>query len=240
MQIEEMPPDLSRVVLRWILSVADTKHQIGMQFSHWVTGTPALEAAVGSAAITQDELGHARSPYRLIKNHPDSPSGVGSENDLRDRQIFYAPKGVVLRWKNWTNVVAIMLLLDSAIEIVISKTANSAFVDLAGKTSKIIQEEYFHRVFAASWVKKLATMSAETQMQLQNDIAWAWSIADSWIGPSDDPAAKLLVDQGILNAGVDSIREEWLAHVQPILEDNGLYVPDFRSEWHNWNVEYRE
>ena len=135
---EEMREGLQTAVLQWILAVADTKHRLGMQFSHWVTGTPALEAAVGSAAITQDELGHARSLYGLLRHYPGAPEGVGAENDLEARDVYYTPAVLLPRWESWLQVVAINVVLDHALQIVIGQTKGSAFQPLAGRTAKIL------------------------------------------------------------------------------------------------------
>jgi len=46
-------------------SLADNKQAIGRRYAYWCNGAPALEAAVAAAAMTQDELGHARTLYPL-------------------------------------------------------------------------------------------------------------------------------------------------------------------------------
>src|SRR5579859_4737347 len=49
-------------------SLADNKQAIGRRYAYWCNGAPALEAAVAAAAMTQDELGHARTLYPLLDN----------------------------------------------------------------------------------------------------------------------------------------------------------------------------
>src|SRR5436305_15163702 len=49
-------------------SLADNKQAIGRRYAYWRNGAPALEAAVAAAAMTQDELGHARTLYALLEN----------------------------------------------------------------------------------------------------------------------------------------------------------------------------
>src|ERR1700694_5338675 len=48
-------------------SLADNKQAIGRRYAYWSNGAPALEAAVAAAAMTQDELGHARTLYPLLE-----------------------------------------------------------------------------------------------------------------------------------------------------------------------------
>ena len=49
-------------------SLADNKQAIGRRYAYWSNGAPALEAAVAAAAMTQDELGHARTLYPLLED----------------------------------------------------------------------------------------------------------------------------------------------------------------------------
>lgn len=237
---EDLPAGLSTAALRFILSVADTKHRMGLQFSHWVTGTPALEAAVGSAAITQDELGHARSLYGLLRHHPEVPEGVGAENDLEARDIYYCPQVLLAPWEQWSRVVAVMTLLDCALEQAVAQTADSAFLPLAGRTAKILQEERFHRIFAHSWLERLGNLSEAAKKELQAELNWAWGVADGWLGPNNDAITTALAEAGILQGGSGEMRAAWLAAVKPVLQANGFEVPAGRVNWDQWDATFRQ
>lgn len=237
--IEEMPAELATATMRWLLSLADTKHRIGLQFSHWVTGTPALEAAVGSAAIAQDELGHARSLYGLLRNYPHAPEGIGAENDLEARTVFYVSPDLKPRWESWLQVVAINVVLDSALQCAIAATANSTFHGLAGRTAKMVQEEQFHRVFGNHWLTRLMAREDDIPHKLQEAVAWAWGITWEWLGPDDDPITAALVEAGVLNSGVAAIRAQWLGMVMPLLTQNNLLLPDCAPNWAMWDSHFR-
>lgn len=237
---EDLPEALAPAVLSWLLSVADTKHRIGLQFSRWVTGTPALEAAVSSAAITQDELGHARSIYSLLRNYPGAPESIGAENDLEARDIYYAPAALMPSWESWLQVVAINVVLDSALQIAIAQMQDSTFQPLAGRIAKIMQEEKFHRVFGHSWIERLVQQEDMLKEQLQQKVDWAWQITGQWIGPDDDPVTTQLVAAGVLGSGTAVIRKQWLAEVEPVLTINGLTVPEDKSDWSNWDAQFRQ
>lgn len=238
--VDEIPAELASTLLTWLLAVADTKHRIGMQFSHWVTGTPALEAAVGAAAMTQDELGHARSIYALLRDFPDAPAAIGAENDLEARDVYYTPNALMPRWESWLQVVAINTLLDRALQIAIAQMQGSAYGPMASRVAKILQEEQFHRVFGTSWIERLVQQNDETKARLQEAIDWAWSITNEWIGPDDDPIANQLMDAGVLRGNAATIRSLWLAEVEPILRENGLTVPDREVDWTRWNGQLRQ
>ena len=238
--VGELSPELASAILSWVLAVSDSKHRIGMQFSHWVTGTPALEAAVGSAAMTQDELGHARSLYGLLRNFPGVPDGVGAENDLEARDSYFSPAALTPRWESWFQVVAINLTLDTALQIAIAQAEGSTFHPLAGRVAKICQEEKFHRVFGHSWLERLMGEGAQTKATLQNALNWAWTITDHWIGPDSDPVSAILVKAGVLNGGPAELRSAWLAEVEPLFAQNGLSMPGTQTDWTSWDAKLRQ
>lgn len=236
---ESLPSELGDALLSWALSLADSKHRIGIQLSHWVTGTPALEAAVSAAAITQDELGHARSLFSILRHFPDAPEGIGAENDLEARQIYYAPRALEPRWESWLQVVAINVVLDRALHLAIESFQGSAYGPLAGCAAKIMQEERFHRVFGDSWLARLGE-DADTRVQLQEQINWAWAIADGWIGPDDDATVCALVEAGLLSQTVGGLRARWIAETAAVLDQAGFQQPASRTDWSTWAVEFRD
>lgn len=239
-RVEELPAGLEEDLLKWVLAVADTKHKIGIQFSHWVTGTPALEGAVGSAAITQDELGHARSLYGMLRDFPDIPEGIGAENDLEARDEYFAPRILNGRWETWFDVIAVNVVLDRAIHIAIEKTVDSSYAPLAGRAVKIVQEEKFHRIFGDSWLKRLMAEKPALRETLQTSLNWAWLTADAWLGPDDDPMTAKLVEHQILSADAAAMRQQWLAETTAVLMDSGFTVPDTPSDWSDWHPQFRD
>src|SRR6185436_5414880 len=57
-----------------IASLADNKAALGRRYGEWAVSAPTLESAVAAAAMAQDELGHARSTYPVLK-------ALGTETD---------------------------------------------------------------------------------------------------------------------------------------------------------------
>ena len=48
-------------------SLADNKAALGRAYADWAVSAPTLESAVAAAAMAQDELGHSRSTYPVLK-----------------------------------------------------------------------------------------------------------------------------------------------------------------------------
>jgi 1,2-phenylacetyl-CoA epoxidase catalytic subunit len=236
----ELEPEVGRALLSWILSLADTKHRVGIRTSEWVNGGPALEAAVGASAITQDELGHARSLYAMLKDFPDVPAGIGAENDLEARDIYYCPRPLGETWPSWLDVIAANVLLDRATNIAVAAGRASTFGPLRGRTAKILQEEKFHRIFGDSWLAKLAGNDNEHRARLQASLDHFGQIAVAWFGPDDDKDAALLKESGILNKSLREMRAQWLDELIPLLGKNELALPNLDIDWTGWDKEYRD
>jgi phenylacetate-CoA oxygenase PaaI subunit len=238
--VDELDPQVAEAVLRWTLSLADTKHRIGMRTSEWINGTPALEGAVGAAAITQDELGHARSYYSMLRDFPGAPDTIGFENDLEARDDYYNPRILNEPWDSWLDVIAVNVLLDRALSIAVEATGSSAFAPLKQRTAKILQEESYHRLFGDSWLTRLAQGDEGTRRRMQESLDRFWETTLTWLGPDKDPATGRLNEAGVLNTTPNEMRGRWLDEVSVLLEARGLEAPAGRPDWSRWNGRYRD
>lgn len=239
-QASDLEPEVAAAFLQWGLALADTKHRLGIRTSEWVNGAPALEAAVGASAITQDELGHARSLYAVFKTFPEAPADIGAENDLEARQDYYCPQLLQTEWDSWVEVIVANVLFDRVTAVAVSAAQTSTFLPLKGRTAKILQEEAFHRIFGDSWLAKLNNMGETTRRQLQAAIDHFWPTAVAWFGPDDDETSRLLWATGIIDRTPAEMCEMWLAEVRPLLEKQQLALPALTVDWAGWRPKYRE
>jgi phenylacetate-CoA oxygenase PaaI subunit len=226
-------------VLRWTLSLADTKHRLGIRTSEWVNGGPALEAAVGASAITQDELGHARSLYAVLRDFAAAPSGIGAENDLQARAVFYNPRVLNQPWPSWLDVIAANVTLDRALHVAVAALRGSTFAPLHARAAKILQEEEFHRIFGDGWLARLAQRE-DLRERLQASLERFWRAAVGWYGPESDRIAGTLSQVGILMRTPDELRQRWIEQIVPLLQRNNLQVPDWEADWATWDDGFRD
>src|SRR4051794_11955348 len=62
-----LAPEQRIAVVALLASLADNKYMLGRRYAEWCTGAPLLESAVAASAMAQDELGHARSFYPVLR-----------------------------------------------------------------------------------------------------------------------------------------------------------------------------
>ena len=75
---------------RHILSLADTKRLLGIRYSDWILGSPSIETGIAASSMAQDEWGHARLLYSMLKRLGFDPVAV--EQDRPAERYYSAPR----------------------------------------------------------------------------------------------------------------------------------------------------
>src|SRR5260221_10675812 len=91
MAMEPQAPGGDTDVFALIARLADNKYALGRRYAEWCSGAPTLESGVAAAAMAQDELGHARALYPLLRDL--APSGTDPaqiDPDTRTRFVNMA------------------------------------------------------------------------------------------------------------------------------------------------------
>ncbi len=61
-------PGGREAVFGLIARLADNKYLLGRRYAEWCSSAPTLESSVAAAAMAQDELGHARALYPVLRS----------------------------------------------------------------------------------------------------------------------------------------------------------------------------
>src|SRR5579884_2075304 len=102
-----------------IAGLADNKYFLGRRYAEWCTAAPSLESAVAAAAMAQDEIGHARSLYPLLRD----VAGASSEVEPETRTEFVNAGFLDLPFGSWLDFVAANFLFDTALSTVFESAA---------------------------------------------------------------------------------------------------------------------
>lgn len=220
--------------------LADNKFVLGRRYAEWCSSAPTLESSVAAAAMAQDELGHARAIYPLLKTlNPDA----GSETDPETRTAFTTLSCLREPFGGWEDFVAANVLIDNALTIVFEAGTDSSFEPLAGRSRKVLQEERMHAQHGDGWVRRMAREGGAARKSQHEALRRMWDEALCWFGPAgaDDP----LTAAGVLDATPDELRARFLALVGPTLSAVKLDMPIGRAgdrwelteplPWDRWN-----
>jgi 1,2-phenylacetyl-CoA epoxidase catalytic subunit len=214
-----------------VSSLADNKAALGRRYADWAVSAPTLESAVAAAAMAQDELGHARSTYPVLKalgTETDEVSGGDRRMALLDEDL-----------PDWNAFIAANLLVDGVLTTFVAACVGSSVEQMAARAKKILQEEGSHRVHGEAWAKRLCRNPAQRDRFVAR-LVETWAEGSRWLGPDDDPAYAAALEAGEVKqtaAHQRALIRDWLT---AILAGEGVEIslPD-PTDWSGWDAERR-
>jgi phenylacetate-CoA oxygenase PaaI subunit len=231
-------------------SLADNKQAIGRRYAYWCNGAPALEAAVAAAAMTQDELGHARTLYPLLDNFAQAETDP-DQIEPETRTLHYHLTFLDQDFQGWSDFVATNFLLDTALTTFFKAAQDSSYEPLRQRARKIVQEERVHQMHGEGWVRRLANAGGAVRTTMLHSLECLWDETLCWFGPADDPTMQQLYRENMLNNTPDELRQRYLSEIMPTLNALAIEMPvrfDVETKswrpaqplpWSRWNAESR-
>ncbi len=207
----DLTPEVRAATRDLILALADSKRLLGTRYADWLLGAPELEAGIACASMAQDEWGHSRLLYALLKDfdedvdaleHGRAPEQYASIETLDDSP------------KDWPALVALNALVDTALTVQLEALRDSSYAPLKQRVAKLIDEEQFHFAHAQAWVKRLAGGGDEPREAIATALENAFGVM-RWFG--DNAHAAALQAAGIMDADADTLRQRFMERIMPLL-----------------------
>jgi ring-1,2-phenylacetyl-CoA epoxidase subunit PaaC len=193
------------------------------RYAEWAISAPTLESAVAAAAMAQDELGHARATYPVLKALGAEDGGDDCRLSLLDDEL-----------PDWHAFIAANLLVDGVLTTFVASCVDSSVVPMSQRARKILQEEGSHRVHAEAWARRLCRSRGERELLLRR-LDETWGQAGRWIGPDDDPGFHEALEAGMIGEGPDAQRERVRAWLTDLLAEEGVTISLESPDWSGWD-----
>jgi len=229
-----VPEPLHEPLGALLLSLADNKRLLGMRYSEWILGAPTLEAGIACSAMAQDEWGHGRILYAMLKDFGRDPGELEHERESDQylvSELLDTPPG------EWTELLALNALLDTALSVQCEALSESRYTPLQFKMGKLLDEERFHFEHARGWTARLAETDAGREA-LGAAYGAAVGPCLRWFGRGEGEVWTALVEEGVITGDPDAQRARWLGRVGPLLEQVDLEVPGPEGaglDWSGWD-----
>src|SRR5690606_36973642 len=98
-----LPEAVRNGVRDLVLVLADSKRLLGMRYAEWMLGAPELEASIACSSMAQDEWGHARLLYALLR---DFGEDVGYLEHGREAEDYCNIEALDRAPESWPGLVA--------------------------------------------------------------------------------------------------------------------------------------
>jgi ring-1,2-phenylacetyl-CoA epoxidase subunit PaaC len=212
-QAAELPPDVRAAVRDLVLVLADSKRMLGMRYGQWILGAPELEAGIACASMAQDEWGHARLLYALLRDFGEDVERI---EHGRDASGYASIDALDAEPASWPELVATNALVDSALTVQLEALAGAAYLPLRQRVQKLIDEEAFHAAHGAAWFRRMAAAGQEGHDAMKAGALRVVPAVLRWFGP-DSARARLLQDASITDVNGSGMRNRFLERVAPLL-----------------------
>jgi 1,2-phenylacetyl-CoA epoxidase catalytic subunit len=181
--------------------------------------------------MAQDELGHARSTYPVLK-------ALGAEAS-EEAGVEGGPRRLALlddQLPDWTAFIAANLLVDGVMTTFVAACADSSVTQMAQRARKILQEEGSHRVHAEAWARRLCRSGSAERDALVRRLRETWEHAGRWTGPADDAGFQAALEAGMVAHDPARQRERMRRWLADLLGAEGVELElDEPSDWSSWD-----
>ncbi len=228
--IQRLDPETRKGFRRLILSLADTKRILGIRYSDWLLGAPSIEAGIAVSSMAQDEWGHARLLYSVLKDFGDDPLEV---EHSRDASAYASVDTLDRPFPDWSAVVVGMVVVDGVLSSALEGAGSGAYEPLSGRVSKMLAEEEFHGELGRAWLRRIAESSGVGRARLRERVEEVLLPTLRGLLPTD-PLQGRLVEAG-LTASSQELRDRVREAVTPSLELLELEFPVVEGQGEGWD-----
>jgi phenylacetate-CoA oxygenase PaaI subunit len=198
LELEGLADEEREALRRFVLTLADSKRIMGIRYSDWLLGAPSIETGIAASSMSQDEWGHARLLYAMLKDLGDDPIVVEHE---RPDEAYASLDALDQPFPDWAAVVAGMVVVDGALTVSLEAFSRGSFEPATTRVPKMLGEEDFHASLGRAWYRRLATSaSEEAKGLLRKATEDLLPSTLAWLG-ADDAAARALADLGVTVPG---------------------------------------
>lgn len=201
LDVSTLNDDQRDALVRLMVTLADSKRLMGIRYSDWTLGAPSIETGVSMASMTQDEWGHARLLYAMLKTLDIDPAPFEYE---RSGDRFASLSALDNEPSDWAAVVALMVLADGALSTMLRSFAQGTLEQARRRVPKMLAEEQYHMSMGFAWYRRLADSGGESRRLLAVATEDMLPGLVAWVGV-DDAAARSIVAIGVLDSAEDRL-----------------------------------
>ena len=214
---------IKKVLLDFLLRMADTSLVLGHRLSEWCGHSFILEQDIAISNIALDHMGQAQNWYVLAAQVQDENKSADDLAFLRDvleyrnLLIVEQPNG------DFAETIVRQFLFDVFqfnLLIALCESTDSNIVAIAEKSLK---EVSYHVKWSSEWIVRLGDGTTESNERIQKALNKLWEYSGEMFLPN--ATDMLLADAG-LGVDLSAIQSIWATYVATVLKQATLTTPE--------------
>ena len=228
--VQDMEPAVREGLRRALLSLAYGKRTMGIRYSDWLLGAPSIEKGTAASSMAQDEWGHARLLYAMLKDFGMDPAVVEHE---RRAEEYASPAALDAPLDDWAAVVAACVIVDGALSVALEGFSDGVYEPIRSRIPKMLAEETFHHDLGTAWFRKLADGAEEGRARLRDAALSMLAPTLAWLTPLDE-VAQVQAGSGLVPDGA-VLRARYAERYGELLALVGIDVASVDPDREGWD-----
>ncbi|RMG88543.1 MAG: phenylacetate-CoA oxygenase subunit PaaI [Bacteroidetes bacterium] len=219
-------PDKTNLKFQYLLQLGDNALILGQRLAEWCGHGPVLEQDIAVTNIALDQLGQARNWFEYAatvegKNRTaDDLAFLRDEWDYRNAILVEQPN------KDWAHTVVRQFFFDTFNHALHEALTSSRDESVAAIAAKSLKEIKYHLRWSSEWVIRLGDGTDLSHQKMKTALENLWTYRGELFEWTDADTA--MFEAGI-GADLDALRPAFDAHVQKIMDEATLPVPE--EDW---------
>lgn len=220
---------MDHALFQYLLRLGDTTLILSHRVSEWTGHGPALEEDLAMTNVALDLLGQARLWLTLAgevegkSRDEDQLAYLRDAPEYRNYLLAERPNG------HYGDTMARQFLFDVWHYFLLQGLTQSTHARVSDIAAKSLKEVTYHVRRSGDIMVRLGDGTPESHAKMQKAIDDVWRYAGELF--IDDVTTRDLAERGIAPESA-SLLDDWHAHVNAVLQEATLVVPDLAEATH--------
>lgn len=229
--VEEMPPDMRKLVVKLMVVQADTEFGSIQQHRPWLDTAPTLEDRWIEARIVADESRHGLQACRILRDFGEEGQ-VLIDDLLSKREGQHKLEAFNMKFDHWGDVGAFTCFVDRVGVYQLRAFQECSYGPLARAMPLMLSEEQLHLNFGYNVLRRMVKDGAKyagNREEAQTAVNRWYPRALDMFGHSNSETSRKAIELGLKRWTNEEARARYIAEISPLMKSIGLELPS--ADW---------
>ncbi|HEY6237764.1 MAG TPA: Phenylacetic acid catabolic protein, partial [Thermoplasmata archaeon] len=218
--VEEMPPEMRKLVVKLMVVQADTEFASIQQHRPWLDSAPTLEDRWIEARIVADEARHGLQACRILRDFGEEGQ-VLIDDLLTKREGEHKLDAFNMKFDRWADVGAFTCFVDRVGVYQLRAFQECSYGPLARAMPLMLSEEQLHLNFGYNVLRRMVKDGPKYQGnrdEAQAAVNRWYPRALDMFGHSNSETSRKAIELGLKRWTNEEARSRFVAEITPLMQ----------------------